>query len=83
MGLNMHGYYPCAVAAGIDRIFGFDNARKHLPEKNDQMFDQLNTFCKLCGHFKKHDVINKEKKSVTWEKAYAQYQDDNSKLTKY
>ncbi len=83
MGLNMYGYYPCAVAGGIDRIFGFNAARKHLPEKNDQMFDQLNTFCKLCGHFKKHDIINKEKKSITWEKAYAQFQDENEQLTKY
>ena len=83
MGLNIYGYYPCAVAGGIDRIFGFDNARKHLPEKNDQMFDQLNTFCKLCGHFKKHDLVKEEKISITWKKAYSKYRDENDKLTKY
>jgi organic radical activating enzyme len=83
LGLNMYGYYPCAVASGIDRIFGFDNARKHLPEKYDQMFDQLNNFCKLCGHFKKHDTINEEKISKSWKRAYAKFQDENKKLTKY
>ncbi len=90
MGLNMYGYYPCAVAGGIDRIFGFNSARKHLPEKNDQMFDQLNTFCKLCGHFKKHDVINSEKMSKSWKEAYLKYstkdfllKSKSTKLTKY
>jgi radical SAM family protein/4Fe-4S single cluster protein len=83
MGLNMYGYYPCAVAGGIDRIFGFDNARKHLPEKNDEMFDQLNTFCKLCGHFKKHDIIDTEKMSKSWKEAYAKFQDENKQLTRY
>jgi hypothetical protein len=33
MGLSPYGYYPCAVAAGIDRVFGFNKGRKHLPEK--------------------------------------------------
>ena len=83
IGLNMYGYYPCAVAGGIDRIFAFDNGRKHLPERNDQMFDQLNIFCKLCGHFKKHDIINKEIMSATWKEAYNDHKDGDNKLTKY
>ena len=83
MGLNMYGYYPCAVAGGIDRIFGFDNGRKHLPEKNDPLFDQLNTFCRLCGHFKKHDTIDTEKMSKSWKEAYSKHLTKNLELTKY
>lgn len=52
MGVTPYGYYPCAVAGGIDRIFGFDLGRSTLPEPDDDMEQQLRAFCTYCGHFK-------------------------------
>lgn len=73
MGLNMYGYYPCAVAGGIDRVFKMNMARKEIPEKNDLMLNELNLFCRLCGHFKKHDNAISCEMSKTWEEAYKKF----------
>ena len=70
MGLNMYGYYPCAVAGGIDRIFKFNKGRSSIPDRGDLMLDELNTFCALCGHFKKHDNVSSSIISKTWQEAY-------------
>jgi hypothetical protein len=51
MGLTPYGYYPCAIAGGIDRIFGFDQGRKELPGSDDQLLDLFSMFCRYCGHF--------------------------------
>lgn len=52
MGVTPYGYYPCAVAGAIDRTFGFDLGRKLLPQDDDDMEQELRTFCALCGKFK-------------------------------
>lgn len=72
IGLNKYGYYPCVVAAGIDRIYQMDLGRKALPSSDDDMLDELDLFCSLCGHFNRMNqpapvgpVI-----SPTWEEAY-------------
>jgi hypothetical protein len=51
LGVGPYGYYPCGVASGIDRIFGFDLGRKVLPEPGDTMDKELRVFCPLCGQF--------------------------------
>ena len=51
VGLTPYGYYPCAIAGGIDRIFGFDQGRKELPDPDDKMVDLFSMFCRYCGHF--------------------------------
>jgi hypothetical protein len=51
IGLTPFGYYPCAIAGGIDRIFGFDKGRKNLPDPDDGMLDLFSMFCRFCGHF--------------------------------
>jgi len=37
ISLTPHGYYPCAIGGGIDRVFGSNIGRKRMPDKNDQM----------------------------------------------
>jgi hypothetical protein len=37
IGLSSSGYYPCAIAGGIDRIFGWDAGRQNLPSDNDDI----------------------------------------------
>jgi hypothetical protein len=82
-GLTPYGYYPCAAAGGIDRIFGFDIGRKKLPSYEDSMTDQLQTFCKLCGRFHAGKRTNSELMSPTWKIAYENYKKRKPKLSLY
>lgn len=70
IGYTPQGYYICAVAGAIDRIFGFDIGRQALPDKKDTLIDHCKTFCPLCGHFGFIWPIKKPKISPTWQKAY-------------
>jgi hypothetical protein len=70
IGLTPLGYYPCAIAGGIDRIFGLNQPRPHLPAPDDALLDQLAVFCPLCGHFGFAWPTRHTKCSPTWEKAY-------------
>ncbi len=83
VGLTPYGYYPCAVAGGIDRIFGFNIARKNFPDLNDSMTDQLQTFCKLCGHFRNSRYTTKEVISPSWKMAYERYKQSKPNLSLY
>jgi hypothetical protein len=71
IGLTSSGYYPCAIAGGIDRIFGFGAGRKTLPAGGDGMRDLLAIFCPLCGHFGFSWPTRQPKLSATWKRAYA------------
>ncbi|PIP37221.1 MAG: hypothetical protein COX19_17245 [Desulfobacterales bacterium CG23_combo_of_CG06-09_8_20_14_all_51_8] len=62
----------CAVAGGIDRIFGFNIGRKTLPPPDDTLIDQMKVFCPLCGHSGFAWPVKKTKMSPTWRQAYKQ-----------
>lgn len=81
IGLTPYGYYPCAVAGGIDRIFNFGMGRKEFPSHGDLMIDQLETFCRLCGHFRFSLPTKKVKMSNTWKIAYKLYNDSRKNGT--
>ncbi|MDE3271399.1 radical SAM protein [Pseudoalteromonas sp. G4] len=52
IGLTPLGYFPCAVAGGIDRVTEGGCGRDHLPHDFDEMRDLLARNCQLCGRFK-------------------------------
>jgi hypothetical protein len=74
LGLTPLGYYACAVAGGIDRVFGMHMGRKDIPAGNDEMRDQMNVFCRLCGHFGFQWPTLRQKTSPSWEIAYQEFQ---------
>lgn len=78
LGLTPSGYYVCAVAGGIDRVFGYDLGRKTLPPPSDTMTDQMEVFCRLCGHFGFAWPVKKQKISPTWQRAYARLRNPGS-----
>jgi hypothetical protein len=84
-GLGPYGYYPCAVAAGIDRVAGFDAGRKTLPSDSDDMDDLLARFCRLCGHFKqqREQTIDGPRTSPSWDALYRTYRERRPALTRY
>lgn len=51
LGVTPFGYYMCAVAGGIDRVFQYNLGRKQLPDPSDTLSDQMSVLCSLCGHF--------------------------------
>ncbi len=71
LGLTPAGYYMCAVAGGIDRIFGFHLGRPDLPDSSDTLVDQMAAFCPLCGHFGFQWPTRGIRQSRTWRQAYA------------
>lgn len=83
IGLTPYGYYHCAIAGSIDRVFGFDIGRKKIPSNNDEMRDQMKIFCGLCGHFRYALPVNKEKISITWKIAYKKYKRKKPSLSGY
>lgn len=81
LGLNKRGYYACSVASGMDRIMKKDLAITHLKDiTKDRLEQQLEEFCKYCGHFKignNHKQNNekfKNKVSESWKFFYKAYQ---------
>jgi hypothetical protein len=88
IGLTPLGYYPCAVAGGIDRVTQAGSGRSSLPDASDQMRDLLHRNCQLCGRFKDgHYVPEKLRKpllsqrtSKTWAAIYQKWRTQQQKL---
>lgn len=81
MGLTPQGYYPCAVAGGIDRVLGLHRGRARLPPPEDEMRDLMDVACRLCGRFRDgHFVPEKlrpplltQQTSPSWRKIYDEW----------
>jgi len=73
LGFTPSGYYPCAIAGGIDRIMGFNAGRSRLPSATDEMRDLMELFCRYCGHFGFLWPTRKQKMSPSWQHAYRRY----------
>ena len=73
LGLTPSGYYMCAVAGGIDRIYRYNLGRQKIPDESDKLSDQMSAFCRLCGHFGFQWPTRTFKQSKTWRAAYRRY----------
>lgn len=82
MGLTPSGYYPCAVAGGIDRILGENLGRPTLPHANDDMLAEADRLCRLCGRFRDGHFIprllrpplTEARISPSWRRLYAAWE---------
>lgn len=53
ISLNYAGFYSCAIAGAIDRIFGLDQAIRDLADVSEAaMIEKYQTFCRLCGYYR-------------------------------
>jgi hypothetical protein len=86
IGLNQMGYYPCGVAGGIDRVFGFGLGIPSLKAVDESLAQLLEKFCRYCGHFTDYAAnqgnfipraekafLNKPVVSKTWRQQYRHY----------
>jgi len=86
LGLTRYGYYHCAIAGSIDRVFGLDIGRKSIPNNNDQMISEKRKLCRYCGHFLEFLGVKKTEKEIvsnSWKKAYKHYQERKPTLSEY
>jgi hypothetical protein len=85
IGLGPYGYYPCAVAAGIDRVVGLGLGRTALPLDADDLHAELAAFCRLCGHFRREHAapVTEATRSPTWERAYARWRVARPRAPRY
>ena len=95
IGLNKYGYYPCSVAAAMDRVMGYDVGIKSLKEASvDKLKELLNLFCGYCGNFVEYhknygNFIPRCEKSPfikniiskTWKDIYSKYHKKRPNLT--
>ena len=87
LGLTPQGYYPCAVAGGIDRVLNKNNGRQRLPQNDDEMRDLMKNACGMCGRFrdghyvppKLRPEILEQRSSDTWIKIYQEWESAKSK----
>ena len=87
VGLTPQGYYPCAIAGGIDRVLGLQRGRSRLPSPDDEMRDLMDVACRLCGRFrdghyvpvKLRTPLLKQLTSPSWQKIYNEWRSRNSK----
>jgi len=96
IGLNPYGYFCCAVAGGIERIFGLKKSIMHLSSITEfELNEQLSTYCRFCGSFSAYDSnkgafiedndilpLNKAIISKTWVEKYAEYANNPKQLEK-
>jgi hypothetical protein len=83
IGLTPYGFYPCAIAGGIDRVLGLDKGRKSLPAPDDSMTDLLEILCPYCGVLNSQHQGKKELMSAAWRRAYREYKVEPPQLSRY
>ena len=82
MGLTPQGYFPCAVAGGIDRVLNKKSGRLRLPASDDEMRDLMKNACALCGRFrdghyvppKLRPKLLEQRTSDSWSKIYQEWE---------
>ena len=85
VGLTPHGWYPCAVAGGIDRVVGLGVGRPSLPLDSDDLDDQLDELCRWCGGFDPREVpaVTQPSASPSWKRAYSSWRAGPVALRRY
>jgi hypothetical protein len=83
MGLTPQGYYHCAIAGGIDRIYDFKIGRQSIPDPQDTLYDQFEALCSLCGHFCIHTptATPNDGISKSWRDALAAWKDRQKQVS--
>lgn len=80
ISMNYAGFYPCAVAGAIDRIFGFGKAIGELTDVSEAtMTAKYQLFCRLCGYYRPIHENGQTLLSPTWKKAIQQRQQGSTK----
>ena len=70
IGFNHNGFYCCAIAGAIDRVFKIGTRVKHVADiTHETLVAMYNEFCSKCGHYGNPDKLTTTALSMTWVKA--------------
>lgn len=91
IGLNRFGWYPCAVAGGIDRVVGLGIGLPRLPTSTADFDEALRAACALCGHFavgrwtdpETREPVHGAPQSRAWMNAYRGFAEGKPDLPLY
>jgi hypothetical protein len=74
IAMNFAGFYPCALAGAIDRIFRLDQSIKSLADVTEAaMIARHQTFCRLCGYYRPIRAGSQTLLSPAWRAALDRY----------
>jgi hypothetical protein len=74
ISMNHAGFYPCAIAGAIDRIFGLNEAITSLADVSEAaMIEKYQIFCRLCGYYRPIRENSQTLLSPAWQKALDEY----------
>ena len=74
ISMNYNGFFPCAVAGAIDRVFGLDGAIGNLADVSEAaMIEKYQVFCRLCGYYRPIRENSQTLLSPTWKAALDRY----------
>ena len=83
IGLTPEGYFPCAVAGGIERIMNLGEGAKSLPSNDNVLKDMYASYCQFCGHYLQDRYLTRKEResgcykpseiSKSWKKAYKEW----------
>ena len=84
IGFNYAGFYVCAIAGAIDRIYGLDLAIKDLRKLNsEQLMATYNAVCSKCGHYRPLRENKTTLVSISWRRALQQYKEGDRKHSRW
>jgi 4Fe-4S single cluster domain len=74
VGYNYQGFYCCAIAGAIDRIYGLGLSVKAVKELDSaRLSSSYNIFCSKCGHYLPIRENSQTHLSPSWKKALELY----------
>jgi len=74
ISMNYAGFFPCAVAGAIDRIFGLNQVIPNLADVSEAaMIEKYQIFCRLCGYYRPIRENSQTLLSLAWQRALDEY----------
>jgi hypothetical protein len=74
ISMNYAGFFPCAVAGAIDRIFGLNQAIASLADVSEAaMVEKYQNFCRRCGYYRPIRENSQTLLSPAWQRAMDEY----------
>ena len=86
IGLTPYGYHHCALAGGIQRIFGGSDGFDEIPSHPWDFLEMMEEYCSKCGHFMSDVPLERHARSAmkidpgqqsqSWQLAYEMWREN-------
>jgi len=84
IGFNFSGFYCCAVAGAIDRVWQLRSAIKHVQElTSTNLIAMYDAMCSKCGHYQRTRESKFTPMSSGWRRSLELYEDRTSEIERF